>query len=374
MKSPDLPHHLPTEADLRFLWDHAGLLLCITDEHRRLFAVNRGWTDVLGWREDELLGRDYLEFIHPDDRERSLNAEVSYSALGEPQILDFENRYVHADGSIRWLQWSAFQRGDQWLALGRDATAMHTSQAALRRSERRSRAMLAAMHEGLIVLGPDRRILEVSERMGEMVGWRPSELIGRRPPFPWWPPEEADRIHAMLRKALQGDYGSQEFVFMRRDGERFPVLVENARLEAGDGTAPSVLAFIRDISELVDARRRLQEAHTVAGLISWEWHRDRDRVVTAFNGLDPRVPPDAEMTREESLQYVAPDGRDAMNQALREMAAGERDTFVVESVVEIPGLAPRRIQMRGRPMTDRDGKIVGVRGTTQDVTPRNAAV
>lgn len=363
----------PADADLRLLWDRAGLLLCITDGEQRILDVNPAWTEVLGWRRDELVGHLTFEFVHPGDVDRTRSASPSLTASGELQIIDFENRYRHADGSLRWLQWSAYERGDRWVAMARDVTAMHVAQRALQRSERRSRAMLDALQEGLLVVGPDRRVVEVSDRFADMVGWRPGELVGREPPFPWWPAEEADRIEARMRRALAGDHGSGELTFMRRDGERFPVLVESAALDVGGGGAPSVLAFVRDISDLVDARRRLEEAHRVAGLVSWEWHPGDDRVVTAFNGLDPASPPGAEMSRETSLQYVVPEDRDRITALLGEVAAGDRAEFTVQARLEVPRAAPRRIELRGRPITGRDGSIVGVRGTTQDVTRRQGA-
>lgn len=361
----------PLEADLRLLWDRAGVLLCITDADQRLLAVNRAWTEILGWREDELIGRRVLEFVHPDDVERTRTVTPTTTASGDRQIIDVENRCLHRDGSLRWLQWSAYERGDRWIAMGRDVTAVHVSHGVLQRSERRSRAMLAAMHEGLVVIGPDGRVVEVSDRFAEMLGWTPSELVGRRPPFPWWPPEEADRIFDMLRRALQGDFGSREFSFMRRDGERFPVLVANARLDAPEGGAPSILAFVRDISDLVDARRRLEEAHTVANLMSWEWHAGRDEVTVAFSGLDADMRPGDVLSLDASLVTLSDEDRARARTQLTEVAAGTRDRFALDACIEFRGTR-RWIELRGLPITAPDGTVTGVRGTTQDVTPRRA--
>lgn len=363
----------PTEADLRLLWNRAGVLLCIADADQRLLAVNRAWTEVLGRREDELIGHRTLEFVHPDDIERTRDATPTTTASGELQIIDFENRYLHADGSLRWLQWSAYERGGRWIAMARDVTAVHVTHGALQRSERRSRAMLAAMHEGLLVIGPDRRVVEVSDRFADMLGWQPSELIGRRPPFPWWPPEEADRIHGMLRGALQGEFGSSEFSFMRRDGARFPVLVENARLDAVDGGAPSILAFVRDISDLVDARRRLEEAHTVASLMSWEWHAERDEVTVAFSGLDADMKPGDVLSLDAALALLSAEDRARARSLLGDVAAGTQERFALDARIEFRG-TQRRIELRGLPITAPDGRVTGVRGTTQDVTPRRTRV
>jgi signal transduction histidine kinase len=54
---------------------------------------------------EELEGRPFLDFIHPDDREAT-RAEVARLAAGADTIA-FENRYRHRDGGYRWLRWNA---------------------------------------------------------------------------------------------------------------------------------------------------------------------------------------------------------------------------------------------------------------------------
>jgi PAS domain S-box-containing protein len=67
--------------------------------------VNPAFQTRLGYTEDEALARPYLEFVHPDDRERT-TAEADRLGEGE-QTLAFENRYICKDGSYRWIEWTA---------------------------------------------------------------------------------------------------------------------------------------------------------------------------------------------------------------------------------------------------------------------------
>jgi PAS domain S-box-containing protein len=66
--------------------------------------VNPAFEHTLGYGPDELLSRPYLEFVHPDDRERTARMVAGLSAA--PHVTGFENRYVRADGAVRWLQWN----------------------------------------------------------------------------------------------------------------------------------------------------------------------------------------------------------------------------------------------------------------------------
>lgn len=67
--------------------------------------LNPAWERTLGFTIEELTSRPFIEFVHPDDRERTLarNQEVR----GGDPALGFENRYLCKDGSFRWLRWNA---------------------------------------------------------------------------------------------------------------------------------------------------------------------------------------------------------------------------------------------------------------------------
>jgi PAS domain S-box-containing protein len=80
-------------------------MLCIVGFDGYFKRVNPAWQRVLGYTPDELLTRPFVEFIHPDDREASM-AEASRISTGE-DLLHFENRYLHKDGTCRWFLWTA---------------------------------------------------------------------------------------------------------------------------------------------------------------------------------------------------------------------------------------------------------------------------
>jgi PAS domain S-box-containing protein len=80
-------------------------LLCVVGFDGYFKRVNPAWQRVLGYTSEELLARPFIEFIHPDDRQASTN-EASKLSTGV-ELLHFENRYLHKDGTIRWLLWTA---------------------------------------------------------------------------------------------------------------------------------------------------------------------------------------------------------------------------------------------------------------------------
>jgi PAS domain S-box-containing protein len=111
-------------------------LLCVAGLDGYFKRVNPAFEHTLGYDAAELLSRPFLEFVHPDDRERTAKM---IGALREGRhISDFEDRYIRADGAVRWLQWSTRTMPEKGLMYGaaRDVTenrVLTHEQAALRR-------------------------------------------------------------------------------------------------------------------------------------------------------------------------------------------------------------------------------------------------
>jgi len=78
-------------------------LMVIADLDGYFKRLNPQWERTLGWSREELMARPYLDFIHPEDQQATLDAA---QGLAEgATVLSFENRYRCKDGSYRWLSW-----------------------------------------------------------------------------------------------------------------------------------------------------------------------------------------------------------------------------------------------------------------------------
>ncbi len=356
--------------DVARFWALARELFCVLSQGGEFIRVNPAWTRVLGWREDELLGRRAFEFVHPDDLASTRHVSVAEGAEGQ-ELEEFQNRYRHKDGSVRWLSWSGYKHGDQWFGMARDITASRTWHDAMQRSERRSRAVLEALGEGLVIIDTSGQVIEVNQRFADMVGSSAGELIGARPPSPGWPPEQRSEIRQALEHSVPGERRTRELTFQRSDGRRFPVIIDEADLEVRGGQT-AVLSVVRDVSELVGTRDRLAEAHRVADLNSWEWYPDRDCVTVFEDPLSSAPQATRELTSEGSLAAVAEPFRTELRRLRDETVAGLRTSFALDVVTAEP--APGRwIEIRGEQICDPSGTAIGVRGTAQDITARRHA-
>ena len=80
-------------------------MLCHLDFNGHFKRLNPAWERTLGFTVEELMSRPFIEFVHPDDRERTLKQNALVRAGGK--ALAFENRYLCKDGSFRWFHWNA---------------------------------------------------------------------------------------------------------------------------------------------------------------------------------------------------------------------------------------------------------------------------
>jgi PAS domain S-box-containing protein len=123
-------------ADRDRTWNNARDLLLVVGIDGIFRAVNPAWTQLLGWRQDELVGRSYLDFIHPDDHPSS---EGALATATTQELPVYENRYLHRDGSFRWISWVAAPEADLIYASGRDVTTDKDRQAELEAAQEQLR-------------------------------------------------------------------------------------------------------------------------------------------------------------------------------------------------------------------------------------------
>jgi PAS domain S-box-containing protein len=143
------------ERDAQLIFDHSLDLLCIAGLDGYFKRVNPAVVRTLGYSEEELLSRPFLDFVHPDDLERSIEV-VEALARGE-QVVQFENRTRCRDGSFRWLQWDTQPLPEEGLLFcaARDVTDWRRAEDGLRQAQR----MVEASRDELRLLADEQAAL-----------------------------------------------------------------------------------------------------------------------------------------------------------------------------------------------------------------------
>ena len=121
-----------SDADLQRLWNASPDLLIVATPEGVYTRANPAWLTILGYREDEVVGRAATDFLHPNDVQATERA-LAIAQVGElpPYICRFRQK----DGDYRWISWAAAPDRGEIFAIGRDLTAAREADEALRNTE-----------------------------------------------------------------------------------------------------------------------------------------------------------------------------------------------------------------------------------------------
>lgn len=121
------------------LWRLSEDMLARADYEGGLHAVSPSWTRVLGYTEQELLSRPYVDIIHPDNVEDVGAALDTMRQTGQPTR--FENKILAAEGTWKPIGWTVSPENDgvHFIAIGRDLSSEKAREAELARSQEQLR-------------------------------------------------------------------------------------------------------------------------------------------------------------------------------------------------------------------------------------------
>jgi PAS domain S-box-containing protein len=208
---------------------------------------------------------DYIDRVHPDDRERVRATITGALAAGGPFRMD--ERIVRPDGDIRHLQSSGKviknERGEAVMMLGicQDITERKSAEHALRESEERYRLLVESVHDyAIYMLDPNGRIASWNTGAARIKQYSEGEVLGRH--FEMFYTEEdraAGQPQRSLRLAAGGKYEAEGWR-VRKDGTRFRASIVIDPILADDGTLLGFAKVTRDVTDRHKAQAALDEA------------------------------------------------------------------------------------------------------------------
>ena len=240
-------------------------LICVTGMDGCLKFVNPAWEKLLGYTSGELLSKPVASFIHPDDIVRS-NDEMANLARGS-LTLDFENRYIHKDGSIRHLLWTAAPIPDEKLIYSiaiditermqvKEALRVHQVELEMQNEELRCAHVeldaLSGRYFDLYELAPvgfctvseKGLILEANVKAAAMLGMNRKKLV-EQPFTRFILPEDQDIYYHKRKTLATGKPQAWKMRMLHRDGSSF-----RAYLQAAPTQNKEFMITLNDISIL----------------------------------------------------------------------------------------------------------------------------
>ena len=150
--------------------------MLIISSNNTFLKVNPATLKILGYTEEELLGKPFLSFVYEEDIRRTSKElkKLQSGAISE----NFENRYVCKDGSLKWLSWNTYPdvKTGNLYAVARDVTVKKIYEESLKTGD-----TFFKMSLDILVVVSQGKFIKINPSLSNVLGYSESELL--RNPF-----------------------------------------------------------------------------------------------------------------------------------------------------------------------------------------------
>jgi PAS domain S-box-containing protein len=339
---------------------------------------------ILGYSSGEFLAdpKFWVKHIHPEDQARSL---IERKIATERNGGVFEYRFMHRDGSYRWIhdevrtirdaKGNSFELVGSWY----DITERKMAEEALRASEIKYRTLYTSMMDAFVSVDMEGRLIEFNDLYQNMLGYAPEELYSltyRDLTPPKWHTMEAEIVEKQILKRGYSEVYEKENI--RKDGTIFPVELRTVIIRDETGKPVGMWAAVRDIS----VRKRIENslytseeryrtlaeaAHDMIFIID---NQHRIQYVNTFAARSFHSSPKELIGRSPSNLFLSTTTNRQRTNLARVFQTGE--ALYVEEMNEFPG---RSIWLSTWlvPLKDASGKPIAVLGVSRDITEKKKA-
>ena len=256
-----------SEERFRSVFENAlvGTGIVGTDGH--FLRVNRIWCETLGYSEQEMQARTFMDITHPDDLEAS-QALARAMLAGEINGATTEKRYLGKRGQVIWGSVSSsLVRDEQGAPLYFVSQMQDITER--KQTEEWLRLLSAAVEEapdGIQIVDLDGRIRYSNKAQKDIYGFSPEEYQGKHVDEVHVHPKFASKVIIPAIKKT-GNW-SGEILVKHKDGRTFPVWLAAAMVKDDKGEPIAMLGIIRDVTERKRAEEALRESEArLAGIL-----------------------------------------------------------------------------------------------------------
>ncbi|MDP9151350.1 MAG: PAS domain S-box protein, partial [Myxococcota bacterium] len=332
------------EAMFRGAFTHASVAMCLaTLDDGRWLQVNPALCALLGYREDQLLGRAFADFTHRDDVDANLEGARQLRD-GEITALETEKRYLHAEGHVIWVSLSvsllrdAQQEPRCFIAQVVDITARKAAEEALVASERHLAEAQALGGLGSWDWDLDTGVVTWSEQLCQIAGFAREEYPRTVDGFTDLVRDhDRAKFQEILDQTLGTGFSDSNYRLVRPDGDVRWVHGRSRALYDADGQALRVSGTLQDITGRVAAehalrdaeerfRRSFDEAPIGMALVSLDgrWTKVNDALCEIVGY------PESQLMALRFQDLTHPHDLSADEEFVRQMIAGERTTYQMD--------------------------------------------
>jgi len=242
-------------AMLQSLSDHLSMM----DKDLNIIWANETAKKVFG---NGIIGKKCYEVYHQRKEPCEPYPCLTLKAFQDGKVHEHDTQVVDKDGKIMYFHCTANvalrdKEGNPTavIEISSDITERKQMEESLRESEEFSSSLLSNSPNPILVLNPDASVRYVNPALEKLTGFSSKELVGKKPPYPWWSEETLQKTRRDFEKAIQRGAKRLEELFQKKNEERFWVEITSTPVRS-NGEFQYYLANWVDITE----RKRTEEA------------------------------------------------------------------------------------------------------------------
>lgn len=377
-----------SEERFRQVYNHMSIGVAKVSLEFKIESANPAYCKMLGYHEEELIGKHLREITHSDVLEENL-AKQSQLASGAIDYFRLEKRFIHKNSNIVHgiLDASLVRDGDgkplYFLGSVSDITERKQAEQILKESEERFRNLMENIDAVAVQgYGPDGTTQYWNKASERLYGYNQQEAIGCNLLDLIIPSEMKDDVAKSIREMAESGQPipSGELLLMHKDGSRVPVISHHA-IVGVPGLKQELFCLDVDITERKRAedelmRRQLMLARTerVAHVGSWEWYIATDTVTWSDElfRIFQRNPREGAPSFAEHNGFYHPDDMVLLRQAV-ETTVTQGTPYELELRAIRKDGETRVCIARGVAEMAPNGSAVRLFGSLQDITERKQA-
>lgn len=233
---------------------------CISDMLGKFKKINQAWERNLGYNPSELIGKNALDYVHPDDIVLIKSSIRRMSS--ERREVSFVIRFRRADGGYRILEWKAQSSGELIYAAARDVTENKNLENNLFIEKELFKTTLLSVGDAVISTDSLGRVTIMNKVAEHMTGWSVDIALGR-------PIEDVykiyhnetgkplqNRVREILRKGRSTGYN--EMILVSNSGREMLIEDSAAQIRDNTGKINGVVIVFRDITSKKEREKKIE--------------------------------------------------------------------------------------------------------------------
>lgn len=373
--------------EINTFFDCAIDLLCIADTDGRFVRLNKEWENVLNIPTEELTGRYFIDFVHPDDKEATISATKRLAQ--QEEVTNFTNRYRCKDNTYKWIEWKAYSKDNRIYASARDITERIQQKQDLilakektEKSEEKFRKAFYTNPEAItITIIETGTYISVNSGFVKMLEYTEEEILGHtsKELNIWQDIANRDYFISTLKK--NGIIEDFETKFRTKSGKIIDALVSSVVIELDN--IPHILSITRDITyrkkvenELRESKEQLHFAFEGSNDGLWDVDMKTGRVYISPRGCEilGYRPDETDQVAEVWSDLVHPDDLPLTNSNLQAHMENKTPVFEVEQRLRMKSGDWKWILSRGKVVSrDENGVPLRMTGTHTDISEQRAS-